>query len=616
MTATMVRRPTARIYAMYGLVGLCFLLLTGQLWAVQIANYTQYQRRAEINRVRVVSEKALRGVIYDRAGRQAARNVASWTLAIRPADLPRDRQARAEVLARVGRTFQIEPQEIARLVDEARADPFTPARIKSPITRELALIVEEQLDLFPGVVVQHTPIRQYPEGAHLGKILGYTGPIPAAVFQARLDQGYERDDTLGLSGAELTFEEALRGARGRRQVEVDSLGRETNVLQILDEVRVGGNVVLTLDTALQRRAAELLAAGMARARSNQGAVVALDPRNGDLLAMVSLPDYDNNLFAAGISSADYRRLSEDRWTPLLNHALAGLYPPGSTFKMVTAAAALQERVVTAQTRINCPASITVNGRVFRNWNPISQGTLTVRQSLAQSCDIFFYEAAGGNPYSKFQGLGIQKLAEYARLFGFGERTGLRLTGEERGLVPTEEWKRDVRKEPWFVGDSYNVGIGQGDLLVTPLQLANMTAAIANGGTLYRPRVASGVRDATGTELAGYAPEVIRRLPVNPEHMNLIRAGMRDVVSAPEGTAYHALRQSPISMAGKTGTSEFFGPLDSKGNLPTHALFVGFAPYDAPQIAVAVIVHHGGEGSETAAPIAAELMKSYFELGVR
>ena len=601
---------------MYGLVGLCFLLLTGQLWAVQIANYTQYQRRAEINRVRVVSEKALRGVIYDRAGRQAARNVASWTLAIRPADLPRDRQARAEVLARVGRTFQIEPQEIARLVDEARADPFTPARIKSPITRELALIVEEQLDLFPGVVVQHTPIRQYPEGAHLGKILGYTGPIPAAVFQARLDQGYERDDTLGLSGAELTFEEALRGARGRRQVEVDSLGRETNVLQILDEVRVGGNVVLTLDTALQRRAAELLAAGMARARSNQGAVVALDPRNGDLLAMVSLPDYDNNLFAAGISSADYRRLSEDRWTPLLNHALAGLYPPGSTFKMVTAAAALQERVVTAQTRINCPASITVNGRVFRNWNPISQGTLTVRQSLAQSCDIFFYEAAGGNPYSKFQGLGIQKLAEYARLFGFGERTGLRLTGEERGLVPTEEWKRDVRKEPWFVGDSYNVGIGQGDLLVTPLQLANMTAAIANGGTLYRPRVASGVRDATGTELAGYAPEVIRRLPVNPEHMNLIRAGMRDVVSAPEGTAYHALRQSPISMAGKTGTSEFFGPLDSKGNLPTHALFVGFAPYDAPQIAVAVIVHHGGEGSETAAPIAAELMKSYFELGVR
>lgn len=616
MAATMVRRPPARIYAMYGLIGLAFLLLSGQLWSVQVANHSQYQRRAEVNRVRLVSEKPLRGVIYDRAGRQVARNVASWTFAIRPADLPRDKAARDDVLTRLGRIFEMDPQDIAKVVDAAREDPFTPARIKAPIPRELALIVEEQLDRFPGVVIQHTPIRQYPEGAQLGKILGYTGPIPAATFQSRLEQGYERDDTLGLSGVELTFEEALRGTRGRRQVEVDALGRETNVLEVLQAMQPGGNVVLTIDTALQRRAGELLSAGMAKARSNQGAVVALDPRNGDVLAMVSLPDYDNNLFAGGISSADYRRLSEDRWTPLVNHAIGGLYPPGSTFKMVTALAALQERVVTPQTRINCPASVTVNGRVFRNWNPLGQGMLNVRQSLAQSCDIFFYETAGGNPYSRFQGLGIQKLADYARQFGFGERTGLRLTGEERGLVPTEEWKRDVKKEPWFIGDSYNVGIGQGDLLATPLQLANMTAAIANGGTLYRPRVASVVRDASGTEVGAFAPEVIRRLPVTPEHLSVVQAGMRDVITSPDGTAYHALKQPAFSIAGKTGTAEFFGPLDAKGNLPTHALFVAYAPFEAPQIAVAVIVHHGGEGSETAAPIAAELIKAYFELGVR
>ena len=616
MAATIAQRPQARLYGLYGLVGLAFLLLAGQLWSVQIANHAQYQRRAEVNRVRLVSEKPLRGVIYDRAGRQVARNVASWTLAIRPADLPRTREARDDVLARLGRIFELDPQEIGKLVDAARDDPFTPARIKAPITRELALIVEEQLDRFPGVVIQHTPIRQYPEGSSLGKILGYTGPIPAAIFQARLEQGYERDDTLGISGVELTFEDALKGARGRRQVEVDALGRETNVLEVLEPVRPGGNVVLTIDTALQRRAAELLSAGMARARSGQGAVVALDPRNGDVLAMVSLPDYDNNLFAAGISGAEYRRLNEDRWTPLVNHAVGGLYPPGSTFKMVTAAAALQERVVTPQTRINCPPSVTVNGRVFRNWNPIGQGMLNVRQSLAQSCDIYFYETAGGNPYSRFQGLGIQKLSDYARQFGFGERTGIRLTGEERGLVPTEEWKRDVKKEPWFIGDSYNVGIGQGDLLATPLQLANMTAAIANGGTLYRPRVASGVRDASGAEIGSYPPEVIRKLPVSPEHMSVIQAGMRDVVFAPEGTAYHALKQPAFSMAGKTGTAEFFGPLDARGNLPTHALFVGYAPFEAPRIAVAVIVHNGGEGSETAAPIAAELIKSYLEMGVR
>ena len=616
MAATMVRPAPARIYGMYGLMGLAFLLLCGQLWSVQVANYSQYQRRAEVNRVRVVSEKPLRGVVYDRAGRQVARNVASWTLAIRPADLPRDKDERADVLARIGRIFELDPNEISKVVDAARDDPFTPARIKAPISRELALTIEEQLDRFPGVVIQHTPIRQYPEGAFLGKILGYSGPIPAASFQARLEQGYERDDTLGLSGVELTFEESLKGTRGRRQVEVDALGRETNVLEVLQPVQAGGNIVLTIDSALQRRAAELLSAGMARARSNQGAIVALDPRNGDVLAMVSLPDYDNNLFAAGISSAEYRRLNEDRWTPLVNHAIGGLYPPGSTFKMVTAAAALQERIVTPQTRINCPASITVNGRTFRNWNPIGQGMLNVRQSLAQSCDIYFYETAGGNPYSRFQGLGIQKLAEYARHFGFGERTGLRLTGEERGLVPTEEWKREFKKEPWFIGDSYNVGIGQGDLLATPLQLANMTAAIANGGTLYRPRVASGVRDASGTEISSFAPEVIRRLPVSPENLAVIQAGMRDVVTAPEGTAYHALKQPAFSMAGKTGTAEFYGPLDAKGNLPTHALFVAYAPFEAPQIAVAVIVHHGGEGSETAAPIATDLIKAYFELGVR
>jgi penicillin-binding protein 2 len=601
---------------MYGAVALGFLVLLGQLWYVQIANNAQFVRRAEVNRVRVVTEKPLRGVIYDRAGRQVARNVPSWTLAVRPADVPKDPHLRSQVLERVGRVFQVDPSEVARVLEAAKDDPFTPARVKSPITRELALTIEEQQELFPGLVIQYTPVRQYPEGPFLGKILGYTGPIPAAAFQARLDAGYERDDTLGLSGVEVTFEDELRGARGRKQVEVDALGRETSVLQVLEPVRTGGNLVLTLDAQLQRRATELLAAGMAKARSAQGAVVALDPRNGDVLAMVSLPDYDNNLFATGISGADYQRLNDDRWTPLVNHAIGGVYPPGSTFKLVTAAAALQERIVTPQTRLNCPASVTVNGQTFRNWNPLGQGSLNLRSAIAQSCDIFFYEVSGGNPYSGFKGMGIQKLAEYARAFGFGERTGLRLPGEERGLVPTDEWKREVKKEPWYIGDSYNSGIGQGDLLVTPLQLANMTAAIANGGTLYKPRIASAVRDDSGAAATPLAPEVIRKLPVSPEHLALIRAGMRDVVASPDGTAYYALRQPSVSIAGKTGTAEFYGPLDSKGNLPTHALFVGYAPFDDPQIAVAVIVHHGGEGSETAAPIAADVIKAYFELGVR
>ncbi|HXI18338.1 MAG TPA: penicillin-binding protein 2, partial [Chloroflexota bacterium] len=561
MAATMVRRPP-RVFGMYGAVALAFLMLLGQLWSVQIANGGQYLRRAEVNRVRIIAEKPLRGVIYDRAGRQIARNVPSWTIAIRPADLPRVKTVRAETIERLGRVLEMSAEDISRIVDQAKEDPFTPVRIKSPVPRDLALVIEEQQNLFAGVVVQSTPIRAYPEAQHFGKILGYTGPIPAAGIQARLDTGYQRDDTLGLSGIEAAFEDEMRGRRGLKQVEVDALGRVTNELSVVETTVIGGNVALTLDAQLQRRASELLAAGMAKAKSGQAALVALDPRNGDVLAMVSLPEYDNNLFAAGISSADYKRLSEDRWTPLVNHAIAGQYPPGSTFKMVTAAAALQERIVNPQTRINCPASVTVNGRTFRNWNPLGQGTLNARESLARSCDIYFYEVTGGNPHSGFKGMGIQKLAEYARAFGYGERSGIRLAGEERGLVPTEEWKREVKKETWFIGDNYNVGIGQGDLLATPLQMANMTAAIANGGTLYRPRIASAVRDAGGNVTQTIAPEVIRKLPVAPEHMAIIRAGMRDVVAHSEGTAYHALKQPELPIAGKTGTAEFYGPMDS------------------------------------------------------
>lgn len=605
-----------RIYAMYGVIGLAFLILLGQLWNVQIANGQRYRQRAEVNRIRVMTEKPSRGVVYDRSGRQLARNVPSFAAGIRPADLPRDKAQQAEVFERLGRVIGVSPEEIKAIVDAARQDPFTPARVKAPITREQALILEEQLGLFPGVVVDTTPIRAYPEGPLLGHVLGYTGPIPSNLLQSRLDAGYERDDNLGLNGIEATFEDELKGSRGLKQVEVDAVGRVTEVLSTLTPTVTGGNVVLTVDAALQRRATEILSASMSKARSSQAALVALQPQTGEVLAMVSLPQYDNNLFAGGISSADYRRLSEDPWRPLVNHAVAGQYPPGSTFKMVTTAAALQERVVAPETRINCPGALTVQGWTFRDWTPLGHGpNVTARHALAVSCDIYFYSVAGGNPYTGLKGLGIQKLAEYSRLFGFGERTGLRLPGEAKGFVPTEEWKKEQKKENWYIGDNFNVGIGQGDLLTTPLQLANMTAAIANGGTLYRPRLAREVKDAEGAVTQTFQPEVIRKLALAPEYLAAIRAGMRDVVAQQFGTAYYSLKQPELTIAGKTGTAEFAGPRDSKGFLPTHALFVGYAPYEDPKIAVAVVVYNGGEGSEAAAPVAADVMKAYFELGL-
>jgi penicillin-binding protein 2 len=608
------QRAQPRIVAMYGVIGMAFVALIGQLWNVQIANGPQYRQRAEVNRVRVINEKPVRGVIYDRSGRQVARNVPSFTAGIRPADLPRDRAQQREVFERLGRVIDMSPDDIRATVDAARQDPFSSARVKSPITREQALIIEEQLELFPGVVVDFTPIRAYPEGPLLGHILGYTGPIPSAQLRAKLDAGYQRDETLGITGVESAFEDEIKGSRGRKQVEVDALGRVTDVLATLMPTVPGDNLVLTVDVSLQRRATEILSEAMAKTSSNQASLVALQPQTGDVLAMVSLPEYDHNLFAAGISSIDYRRLSEDPGRPLVNHAIAGQYPPGSTFKLVTAAAALQEKVVTPQTTINCPGSLTVSGTTFGD-NGI-HGSVNVQRAIAVSCNVFFYSVAGGNPHLGLPGLRIDRLADYARVFGFGEKSGIRLGGEQPGLIPTREWKRERKKESWYIGDDYNVGIGQGDVLATPLQLANMVAAIANGGTLYRPRLVKAILPAEGEEVKPLPSEVIRKLPVAPEHLAIIRAGMRDTVAATYGSAYWSLRQPSLTIAGKTGTAEFSGPRDSRGRLPTHAVFVGYAPHEDPQIAVAVIVYGGGEGSQTAAPVAADLMKAFFELGLK
>ena len=614
-------RQDARLRAFAGVIAVALAALLGQLWNIQVINGTQFRQRAEGNRVRVVTEKALRGVVYDRAGRQLVRNVPSYTASIVPADLPRSKAEQVSVFERLSHLVDVPADEIKRVVDGARQEPFTPVRIKSRLSRDTWFILQEQLAQLPGVVPQFTPIRGYPEGPLFGHLLGYTSQLPAGLLEKLLAQGYERDDTLGVAGLEAAFEAELRGAPGRKQVEVDGVGRVTSELQTLVPTVPGGNLVMTIDAAFQRRAAEILAATLAQARSHQGSLVALQPQTGEVLAMVSLPQYDNNRFAAGISQADYQWLSEDPWRPLLNHSIGGQYPPGSTFKLITAAAALQERVVTPQTGIACPGALVASGRTFRDWFPAGHGpNVAVRHAIAVSCDIYFYSVAGGNPSTGLPGLGIRRLAEYARAFGIGERTGIRLPGEAAGLMPTEEWKRERTKEPWYIGDDYNTGIGQGDVLATPLQLATATAAVANGGTLYRPRLVSAIRDADGHVVQTLPPEVIRKLPVAPEYLAAIRAGMRDAVAAEFGTAYYALKQAapgaPAAVAGKTGTAEFAGPPDSKGNLPTHALFVGYAPYEDPQIAVAVVVYGGGEGAEVAAPAAAEAIGAYFELVAR
>jgi penicillin-binding protein 2 len=636
-----------------------FAILTVRLWQLQIVERDQYRLRADRNRFRLVPIDAPRGVMYDRSGKLLVRNEPSFTVTIVPADLPEDAEdlvferlaglldmpasnatalASAPALSPVGKgpgpalseAEGVRAAGIRELVEAGRATPFTPVPIKSRVSREIAFIVEEEHLNLPGVRVEIEPIRHYLPAALTSHLLGYLGRIPAERADFYLNQpdaDYEVYDRVGQVGLEYAYEQEMRGKKGLKHVEVDALGREVRTVGDLVPPTPGYNLLLSLDLSLQEAAEAALKRGMERVKSDSGVVIAMNPQTGEILAMVSLPTYDNNLFAGGIAPDDYQQLATDPNLPLFNRAISGEYPVGSTFKIIPAAAALQEGVLTRKTIIVDPGAIWVPNKYapddpslaqpFVCWKKSGHGPINVVEGLAQSCDVFFYEVSGG--YKEFQGLGAKRLAEYAHAFGFGEPTGIPLPGEGQGLVPDDRWKRQTWGEVWVTGDTYNMAIGQGFFLATPLQLLNATAAIANGGTLYRPQLVHQVVDAEGKVVRDFTPEVIRRVPVDPVNLAIVREGMRGAVT--HGTAYWAGLPTQVPIAGKTGTAEFFvdrnkdgqPDRDKEGNLPTHAWFTAFAPYDDPKVALVVFVSGGGEGSAVAAPIAAEILRAYFGL---
>jgi len=643
--------PKLRIVIFRLIVLLVFFGLVVQLWYLQIVQWQKYLLQSDRNRFRLMSIDAPRGIIYDRYGNILVRNEPSFTVTIVPTDLPDDEAEQEAVFARLsalldipvsrpgqvpsGRVpvalaappdFSLRPG-IKEMVDQGWGVPFLPVRIATNVEREIAFIIEEEhLDL-PGVHVQIEPIRQYVSGDLISHIVGYVGRIPGESAEEYIDRGYDpNSDRVGLTGVELTFEDELRGHKGRKHIEVDWTGRETRTVGDLEPAEPGHNLVLTIDLELQRAMEGALYQGMDAVGAKAGVAIAMNPQTGEILGMVSLPSYDNNLFAEGISVEDYERLSSDPHHPLVNHAISGLYPPGSIFKIVPASAALQEGVVTPQTQFTCEGTLWLPNKYFpddpeqaqpfycwiHKWG--KHGPINLISAIAQSCDIYFYILGGG--LRDFEGLGLERLADYAQLFGFGEQTGIDLPGENAGLVPSRTWKRLTYSEIWVTGDTYNMTIGQGFLLVTPLQMLNATAAVANGGTLYRPQIAYQVTDAEGRVLRSFAPEVIREVPVSPENLALVKEGMRAAVEW--GTAMNAYLPW-VSVAGKTGTAEYFADenqdgypdRDHKGNLPTHAWFTAFAPVEDPEIALIVLVEGGGEGSSTAVPIAAQILQHYF-----
>lgn len=523
-----------------------------------------------------------------------------------------------------------------------------PVTVMSGVQYETMVKVDVERPDLPGVLIIPEPIRQYENGPIFSHLMGYVGPIDPAEYEAsRLQAGpggasiYGLDDKTGKTGLEASLEEELRGQKGAERVVVDSNEQIVEKLDLRLPV-TGNNVALTVDAKLQVSVTQALADGLKKANVKSGVAVVMRVDNGQVLSLVSLPSYDNNLFASGITQANYDLLNNDPTLPMFNRAVGGAYAPGSTYKMITAAAALQEGVVKPDTIIFCPGYIEVpttwNESLrtkFPDWKLSGHGNLNIIQALTVSSDVFFYIVSGPRqqddrgsftrfytPRAKdpieFNGLGIERMYKYATSFGLGKQTGIELPGEAAGIAPEPRWKvAAFPGDNWSIGDTVVTGIGQGFNLVTPLQLANVTAAVANGGTLYQPQVVLKVNDPSGKVVRDFQPKELGKVPVSQENLAVVREGMRQVVADTKGTAYFRMTLKSIPVAGKTGTAEFGEELtdpDGKKYRRSHAWFTAFAPFDKPEIAVVVLFEGGNqnlEGSTFAVPVTDEILKAYF-----
>ncbi len=591
-----------RVLVLQGLVVVAFSLLTLQLWRLQVVEGAYYRERAEENRLRLATVAASRGVIYDRTGTLLVENQPGLSVAAVVADIPVPQQR--EVAEKLEQILEMPADEIAGLMDQRRTSGhvFTPITLKAGIGPATAFVLEEHHRELPGVSVLVEPRRHYKDGQVMPHILGYVGRISAEEYEAFQERGYDLNDTLGKMGVEWSYEMELRGQPGREQVEVDVNGRRRKVLGS-EEAKPGHNLVLTIDLDLQRETLRILREGMGPSRF--AAVAAMNPQNGELLALVSHPTFNNNIFGVPMDVAAIQSLLQDPLRPMINYAIGGAYPPGSVYKLITGTAALQERVASPGTVILSQGSIWVGNFEFKEWQPGGLGALNFQSAVAWSSDVYFYHLAGG--YRGFPGLGVDRLARYSRMYGLGEATGVNLPGETGGLVPDEPWKRETFGEPWYIGDSYNMGIGQGYVLVSPLQMARAVSALANGGELLQPRVVKQLRAMDGTVAREEAKVVQRRLDIAPAHLRTFAEGMQQAVLY--GTARSAAVPG-VAVASKTGTAEFGVPRGPNRRYDTHGWSVSFAPFDNPEIALAVLVEQG-TGSFNADPIAGRILRYYF-----
>ena len=589
-------------FVVFGLVVLIGVSgLTARLVYLQFVRGQVYQARAEQNRTVSQSIPSTRGLIYDRNGRLLVSNDPSYAIKIRPSDLPFSR--RDEVVTRLSSMLGIDAADINVTIDSNPGSRFDLVRIAQGVPVATANIIDEEHLLLPGVEVSVESRRHYTDGPLMSQIVGYTSAIDADTLKALKDQGYQPDDLIGQAGVESKYEPYLRGTYGQETVERDATGRKLQVLSTDSAAQPGDSLVLTIDTKQQQLAEKAVTWAMRRAGLKRGVMIVMNPQTGEILALVSLPTYDNNKFANGISRKDFASLLKNPDKPLLDHAINEQYPPGSTYKLVAALGVLSDGKLGPTELVQTKAFIQIGPDRFWDWNHAGFGRLDMRSGFAHSSDTFFYQMA--------QRLGIGRLAYWAHQLGFGAKTGIDLPGEVPGIVPDEQWKQDLFGQAIFPGEVLQAGIGQGYDTATPLQVLNAYAALANGGKLLQPQVVREIVDADGTVVRPFAPTLIRKLKVSSENLRLMRLAARQVV-----TSRHTynLADVPVVIAGKTGTAEF-GVKDSRGRLPFHNWFVAFVPKHGdvakPDSELAVIGF--AYDSNTVGNVATEMVKYYLQL---
>ncbi len=585
---------------LFAIVSIALALIVMRLWYLQVIMGDELRQRSENNSVRLRKIQSMRGLILD-AGRQVlVDNQPSFDLVFVP-DRTRDVNATIEKIRTLYARRSLTPSSLNSYIGKVK--PLVPFILERNISMEKLAVVETHALELPGVVVEVTPVRQYLNGKMTAQIIGFTGEVSREELDHDSSDVLTPGDIIGKFGIEKFLDSHLRGKNGAEQVEVNVGGKAVRSLGRIQS-EPGDNVVLAIDSALQEEAWKALG-------ERPGAVAVLDPRNGAILALVSSPSFDPNLFNGGISSDDWEKLAGNRRHPMENRSISGQYPPGSTYKPVIAVAALEEGLITPETTFYCNGTFELGNRTYRCWNEKGHGHISLHRAIVESCDVYFYNLG--------RLLGVDKIASYAQAFGLGAPLGIDLSREKGGLIPTKQWKLSRMKEPWQPGETISIAIGQGFNLATPLQLANLYATLGNGGTFYRPRLLKQLESSDGQVIKEYTPEKLGALPFSPQTIQLINKALWGVVNEKGGTG-SALKRKEADVAGKTGTSQVIGlPQDQKArkakyvsaDFKDHALFACFAPYGNPEIAVAVIVENAGGGGAVAAPVARKVIDAYF-----